>query len=66
MFDRWVAFVKFRRLLRYLGRNMMNKLQPVKADLSIAFNRWKYMTGKSHAAMNGLDKEVLVAKCAEN
>jgi len=24
------------------------------------------MTGKSHAAMNGLDKEVLVAKCAEN
>ena len=24
------------------------------------------MTGKSHTALNGLDKSVLVAKCADN
>lgn len=66
MFDRWVAFVKFRKLMRYILNNLQNKLQPVKADLSISFNRWKYMTGKSHAALNGLDKSALVSKCADN
>lgn len=41
MFDRWKYFVKMRKLMRYILRNVENKLQPVKADLSIAFNRWK-------------------------
>jgi hypothetical protein len=45
---------------------MENRLQPVKADLSIAFNRWKYNTGNSHKRLNGKDKKELVAKCADN
>jgi len=45
MFDRWRAFVKMRRLLRYILRNMENKLKPVNADMSIAFNRWKFAQG---------------------
>lgn len=41
MFDRWRMFVKIRKLVGYLLRNLENKLKPVKADLSVAFNRWK-------------------------
>jgi hypothetical protein len=66
MFDRWRAFVQFKKLVRFHLYNMHNKLKPVKADLSIAFNRWKFSTGKSHIALNGLDKSVLEAKCADN
>lgn len=65
MFGRWVLFVKMRKLVKYHLNNMQNKLTPVKADLSIAFNRWQFQTGRSHLALNGLDKEVLIAKAAE-
>lgn len=47
MFDRWKLYVKMRKLMRYILRNVENRLQPVRADLSIAFNRWKYSTGSS-------------------
>ncbi len=42
MFDRWRMFVKIRKLVRYIITNMENKLQPRKADLCYAFNRWKH------------------------
>ena len=45
MFDRWKEYVKMRKLLRYILRNMENKLKPVTADMSIAFNRWKFAQG---------------------
>jgi len=45
MFERWLQYVHMRKLLRYLLRNIENKLKPVKADLSIAFNRWKFGMG---------------------
>ena len=35
-------FVKFRKLFRYLLRNLENRLQPTKSDISLAFTRWKY------------------------
>ena len=41
MFDRWRMYIKMRKLVSYLIRNMENKLHPTKADLSIAFNRWR-------------------------
>lgn len=42
MFDRWRQFVKLRKLVGWILRNMENKLQPVKADMGYAFNKWKY------------------------
>lgn len=41
MFDRWKLFTRVRKLIRYLLNNMENRMQPVKADLSVAFIRWK-------------------------
>lgn len=73
MFDRWKTYVKMRKLLRYILRNMENKLKPVNADLSIAFNRWKFAQGamfqlqaKKEQNLNGVDRANLVARCAEN
>jgi hypothetical protein len=42
---------------------MCNKLQPVKADLSIAFNRWKF--DKRHL-LCGHEKEDLIQMCEKN
>lgn len=56
MFDRWRFYVKMRKLVRYLLRNIENKLKPIKADLSIAFNRWKY---NENSYLNGIDKKDL-------
>lgn len=42
MFDRWKMYIQLRKLMRYILRNVENKLHPVRADLSVAFNRWKY------------------------
>jgi len=55
--------VKMRKLLTYILRNMCNKLQPVKADLSIAFNRWKF--DKRHL-LCGHEKEDLIQMCEKN
>lgn len=63
MFDRWKMFVKIRKLVRYLLRNMENKLHPVRADQSIAFNRWKY--DKNHLLV-GKDRAVLVKMSEQN
>ena len=41
-FDRLKQATKLRKLLRYIMRNIINRLQPKLADLSICFNRWKY------------------------
>lgn len=61
MFDRWRMFVKIRKLVGYLLRNLDNKLRPVNADLSVAFNRWK--RHNSHF-QSGVDKGLLIAKCS--
>ncbi len=44
-------------------RNMNNKLQHVKSDLSIAFNRWKYT---KRQALEGIDIRNLISKCAND
>ena len=44
-FDRWRQYVKMRKLVGYILNNMENWMQPYKADLSWAFNKWKYYTG---------------------
>ena len=73
MFDRWKLFVKMRKLMRYILRNVENRLQPVRADLSIAFNRWKFATGSmakleqnKHQSLNGIDRGRLVVRCSNN
>ena len=53
-----------RKLLRYLLRNLENKLKPVKADLSIAFNRWKYSMIKKNDELDGVEKADLVKDLA--
>jgi hypothetical protein len=63
MFDRWRFFVKQRKLLKYLLRNLENRLQSTKCDLSIAFNRWKF--NKKHL-LNGIDVKQLTTMCANN
>lgn len=40
-FERWKMYVKMRKLLKFIMKNTENKLIPVKADLSIAFNKWR-------------------------
>jgi hypothetical protein len=63
MFDRWRFYVKQRKLMTYLLRNLENRLQSTKCDLSIAFNRWKY--NKKHL-LNGIDVNQLATMCANN
>ena len=45
-----------RKLLRYILRNIENKLNPVRADLSIAFNRWKYRIVQKNEDLDGVDR----------
>ena len=53
MFDRWRQFVKMRKLVGFILRNMENRLQPCKADMSYAFNLWKYGAARSLAKLGG-------------
>lgn len=64
MFGRWRQFVQMRKLLRYILRNIENKLQPVKADLSVAFNRWKFTTVHRNQELDGIDRGLLVKDLA--
>jgi len=48
--------VHMRKLLRYILRNIENKLNPVRADLSIAFNRWKYRIVQKNEDLDGVDR----------
>lgn len=65
-FDRWKLFVKVRKLFKYILRNTENKLTPVKADLSIAFNKWRNHYDINISKLNRKDRIALVAKCAYN
>ena len=42
MFDRWRRFVKMRKIVRHWLDFLTNRQQHGKADLSHAFNRWKF------------------------
>ena len=65
MFDRWRQFVNMRKLLRYILRNLENKLKPVRADLSIAFNRWKLRSNQKNDTLNGVDRVLLLKDLAK-
>lgn len=58
MFDRWRQFVKLRKLVGWILRNMENRLQPRKADLSYHFNKWKYHAGESKKDLGGTHRIV--------
>jgi hypothetical protein len=64
MFDRWRQFVHMRKLLRYILRNIENKLQPLKADLSVAFNRWKFRILQKNENLDGVDRGLLIRDLA--
>ncbi len=53
-----------RKLLRYILRNIENKLQPVKADLSVAFNRWKFRIVQKNENLDGIDRGLLIKDLA--
>ena len=53
-----------RKLLRYILRNIENKLSPVKADLSIAFNRWKSRILQRNLELDGVDRGILIKDLA--
>lgn len=63
MFDRWRLYVKLRKHIRQVLNNICAKLHPKHADLSVAFNRWKY--SKRHL-LSGIDRKQLAAKCAND
>jgi hypothetical protein len=60
MFDRWRMFVGMRKLLRYIMRNMSNKLKPITADLSVSFNRWKFRVVNRNEVLDGVDRGLLI------
>ena len=53
-----------RKLLRYILRNIENKLQPLKADLSVAFNRWKFRIQQKNENLDGVDRGLLIRDLA--
>lgn len=53
-----------RKLLRYILRNIENKLQPLKADLSVAFNRWKFRILQKNENLDGVDRGLLIRDLA--
>ena len=42
MFDRWRRFVAFRKIVKHWLDFMANRQQNHKADMSHAFNKWKF------------------------
>ena len=62
MFDRWRMWVKIRKLVLITLRNMENKLHAGRADLSYAFNRWKYDAN----ILQGVDRDALCLRCVKN
>lgn len=57
MFDRWRMYIKIKKLVRYHLRIIENKLAPVRADLQIAFARWKAKNENSIRTLNGLERQ---------
>ena len=43
MFDRWREYVHARKLFKYWLRFVEKRSEPIKADLHIAFDKWKRM-----------------------
>jgi hypothetical protein len=66
MFDRWIMYIKMRKLVRYHLRSMENKLLSVKSDLGIAFGRWKVRADDNNKVLNGLDRTHLISRCCKN
>lgn len=60
MFDRWRYFIKMRKLVGFILNNMQNRLHAGKADMSYAFNRWKYMTSASLVDLDGTERKDLL------
>ena len=66
MFDRWREFVRLRKLVGWILSNMENRLQPTKADMSYAFNKWKYGTGNSKKKLGGTHRAVKKVSMVNN
>jgi hypothetical protein len=62
VFDRWRQFVKLRKLIKYLLKNMENQLSPIKVDLQVAFNRWRTRHSDRLAQLSGTHRIALVLK----
>jgi hypothetical protein len=41
MFDRWRMFVHMRKLFKYYMKFSGNRVEYVKCDLAVAFDRWR-------------------------
>ena len=75
-FDRWKLWLKMRKIAKHWMAYIANRQQPVRSDLSYAFDKWKYAHGKSENTLSRqtydylLQRGVLAAKrlnnCAEN
>lgn len=59
MFDRWKLFVKMRKLAKHWMEYIGNRQQNVKADLAVAFDRWKYAHGRAENALSRRNKDYL-------
>jgi len=49
MFDRWRMYVKMRKLVRHWMNYISNRQSHHRADLAVAFDRWKYYYPGVHA-----------------
>lgn len=66
MFDRWVMYVKMRKLLRHWLQYIENRQKHHKADLAAAFDRWKYHYPGVHNAYSRETRDNLLKRAVEN
>lgn len=65
MFDRWKMLIKLRKLVKHWLHFIANRQKPIKADLSVFFNRWKYKFGEKQVALSHMTREELQARCVK-
>lgn len=51
-FDRWKLFVKIRKIAKHWMMYIANRQQPVRADLTYAFDKWKYSHSRSENVLS--------------
>jgi hypothetical protein len=63
MFDRWRMYVKMRKMMLHWMHYIGNRQQPVRSDLAVAFDRWKYSHGKAENLLSRRPKAYLDQRC---
>jgi len=63
MFDRWRLYVKMRKMMLHWMHYIGNRQQPVRSDLAVAFDRWKYAHGKAQSLLSRRPKAYLDQRC---